>query len=139
MISIALNLLISLSAPLLLLPVEKLLPYPYVIEEAVKFFVASNLNKNNPTKKITYFWAALCGLLFTLSESIFYLVNIFALGDIKLFFYRFAFTGILHTTTILLMLFLLRKGKFAAAAGIVFSVVIHYFYNSTLQALILAR
>jgi len=125
-----LGLLISLVSPIFLLPIEKLLPYPYFIEEAVKLVVVLLIIKSEvETKKSLLALVFLGGILFTLSESVFYLVNIFALGDLMVFPKRLVLTGGLHTWTAMSMYFLSRKSYLGLMAGFIRAVVIHYFFN----------
>jgi len=125
-----LGLLISLVSPIFLLPIEKLLPYPYFIEEAVKLVVVLLIIKSEvETKKSLLALVFLGGILFTLSESVFYLVNIFALGDLMVFPKRLVLTGGLHTGTAMSMYFLSRKSYLGLMAGFIGAVVIHYFFN----------
>jgi len=125
-----LGLLISLVSPIFLLPIEKLLPYPYFIEEAVKLVVVLLIIKSEvETKKSLLALVFLGGILFTLSESVFYLVNIFALGDLMVFPKRLVLTGGLHTWTAMSMYFLSRKSYLGLMAGFIGAVVIHYFFN----------
>ncbi len=130
---IVIALLISLSAPLLLIPVEKFLPYPYVIEELLKLVIVFLIFKSAKDRKTGLFkWVIFSGLLFTISESIFYLTNIFALGNFSLFPQRIIFTGSLHVGTLLLLYWVIRKNYFWLIGGIAASILIHYFYNLSL-------
>ena len=130
MILAILGLLLALASPLLLLPVEKFLPYPHFIEEAVKLVIVVMMIKTEKqTKKSLWVWVFLAGFLFTVSESILYLINIFALGNYMLFPKRLVLTGGLHTGTVMLMYLLGRKKYAGLAVGFVGAVVIHYFFN----------
>jgi len=126
---IIIALLISLSAPLFLLPIEKLLPYPYVIEELLKLGVVFLIFKAERERNLLK-WVVFTGLIFTISESIFYLTNIFALGKFSLFPQRVILTGILHIGTLILLYFSIRKGYFWLVGGVTIAILIHYFYNS---------
>lgn len=131
---IVIALLISLSAPLLLLPVEKLLPYPYVIEELLKLIIVSLIYQSAKDKKVELSkWVIIAAMLFAVSESIFYLVNIFALGNFSLFPQRLLLTGTLHLGTFLILYRVIRENYFWLAGGITASILIHYFYNLTLS------
>lgn len=125
-----LGLLISLVSPLLLLPIEKFLPYPHFIEEAVKLAVVVMMIKaEKEIKETLWAWVFLAGFLFTVSESILYLFNIFSLGNFALFPQRLLLTSVLHTSTVMLMYFLGRKSYLGLVAGLIGAVVIHYFFN----------
>ena len=74
-------------------------------------------------------WVVMAAFLFAISESIFYLTNIFALGDLMIFPKRLVLTGGLHTGTMMLMYFLGRKNYLGLLIGFVGAVLIHYFFN----------
>lgn len=125
-----LGLLISLVSPLLLLPIEKFLPYPYFIEEAVKLLIVGIIIKAERKENKNFaVWVFVAGFLFTISESILYLVNIFALGDFMVFPKRLVLTGGLHTVTMMLMYFLGRKKYVGLVAGFIGAILIHYCFN----------
>lgn len=130
MILIILGLLISLASPLLLLPIEKLLPYPHFIEEAVKLaVVVIMIRAEKEIKESLAVWVFTAGFLFTVSESILYLTNILALGNYMLFPIRLVLTGGLHTGTIMLMYVLGRKNNFGLLLGFMGAIIIHYSFN----------
>ena len=127
---IVVALLLALASPFLLLPIEKFLPYPHFIEEAVKLIVAVMIIKaERQTKENLWVWVFTAGFLFAISESILYLMNIFALGNYMLFPQRLLLTGILHTSTMMLMYLLGRKNYWGLTVGFVGAVLIHYFFN----------
>lgn len=125
-----LALLFSLTAPIFLLPIERFLPYPHFIEEAVKLLIVLMIIKAARQEKERFtVWVFMAGFLFAVSESILYLMNIFALGNFMLLPQRLLLTGILHTSTMMLMYFLGRKNYAGLAVGFVGAVLIHYFFN----------
>lgn len=129
---ITIALLISLSAPLLLLPVEKVLPYPFVIEELLKLIIVVLIYKSAKDTRVDLSkWVIIAAIFLTISESIFYLVNIFVLGNISLFPQRLFLTGALHLGTFLLLYWVIRKNHYWLAGGITISMLIHYLYNLT--------
>lgn len=130
MSQVILALLASLSAPLFLIPIEKFLPYPYLIEELIKLIIVGVIIKAENKTKNFIIWVILAGILFSISESIFYLVNIFANGNLILFPKRLILTGVLHLGTILLLYVSLRKNLFWATVGFSSAILIHYLYNS---------
>lgn len=124
------SLLIALFAPLILIPLEKLFPWPHIFEELVKLLIVYLLIKIEKQQKIFVFnWVVFAGVLFTLSESIFYLINIFVLGDLTIISKRLFLTGILHIGTLLIMYLFGRKNNFVLIAGLILSIIIHYQYN----------
>ena len=123
-------LLLALASPFLLLSIEKFLPYPHFIEEAVKLIVAVMIIKaERQTKENLWVWVFMAGFLFAISESILYLADLLALGNYMLFPQRLVLTGGLHTGTVMLMYFLGRKSYLGLAVGFVGAVIIHYFFN----------
>lgn len=123
-------LLLALIFPLLLIPVEKILPYPHIVEEIAKlalvlmiFYEEKRLNRH------LSFFVLLSGIFFTLSESIFYLINIFSLGDLTMIPKRFLLTGILHMGTLIIIYLFGRKNNASLLIAIFFSIFIHYQYN----------
>jgi RsiW-degrading membrane proteinase PrsW (M82 family) len=121
-----LGLLLALASPLLLLPIEKFFPYPHFIEEAAKLLIVGMILKEVKKGGILVLMA---GLLFAISESILYLANIFALGDLMAFPRRLVLACGLHTGTLMLMYFLGQKNYLGLAAGFIGAIVIHYFFN----------
>ena len=122
--------LFSLIGPFFLLLVEKVLPYPYLVEEVYKFFLAK---PSNSTKV-----SIILGLLFSLSEAVFYLLNpnfsIFSTnmaGQAPLINYsllRLITVTPMHISTILIMQYLNKKSL--SWLGLILAVAIHYLFNS---------
>lgn len=136
MTQVVLALLGSFSAPLFLLPIEKILPFPCLIEELIKLIIVGIIIKAEKKIKNNFVvWIILAGMLFTLSESIFYLVNFFAKGNLLLFPQRIILTGILHIFTILTMYFLGRKNSYLLPLGYLIAVITHWFFNITIKSL----
>lgn len=112
--------------PILLIPVEMLLPYPYIVEELAKFFLVKVLAE----KKDNLWHAAIVGgFLFTLTETFLYLPNIVETGDYSFFYERLFYTGILHCTTFLTMFMGWRKNYIWAAISLSLAVATHYLFN----------
>ncbi|MEK9185266.1 MAG: hypothetical protein AAB863_00680 [Patescibacteria group bacterium] len=127
---IILAFIISLIAPVFLLPIEQVLPYPFVFEELVKMLGVLLIIRQESKGNNNYFLAAVgIGLIFTISESILYIVNILALGDFMIFPKRLMLTGGLHIGTVMLIYFLGRKNYLGLMAGFAGAVAIHYFFN----------
>ena len=123
-------LLLALFLPLGLIPIEKMFPYPHVIEELAKaLLVLAIYQKEKQLDKKLFNLVLLSGLLFTISESIFYLINILNLGDLSMIPKRLLFTGILHCGTIVTMYLLGRKNNINFAVAVFLSIIAHYLYN----------
>ena len=123
-------LLIAFISPLVLLPIEQMLPYTFIIEELVKLFlVILIILEGKKCKKSFWGIIFLIGFLFTISESILYLVNIIPTGNYSLFPLRIILTGSLHSGTTLLMYGLGKKSIVLLIIGFILAVLIHYFFN----------
>lgn len=138
---------LAAAAPFILWPIEMLAPYPHIFEEFFKLaLVLVILGKPGPTsKKISIGVAS--GVLFALSESVLYFLNIFQVGQPALFVQRLILTIPLHATTIMLMILPAslsasarpsRDGSQGGPAlkkrglvlvGFLLAVTLHYFYN----------
>jgi RsiW-degrading membrane proteinase PrsW (M82 family) len=123
-------LLLAFAAPIILLPIEQVLNYPYIIEEIIKFFAISLIilqaRQNN---KSYLLMAIMVGVLFTISESTLYLVNFFLDGTFSLLPQRLIYTGLLHSGTSVLMYVLGRKNWWLMTIGLIISMLIHYYFN----------
>ena len=115
--------LYCLFAPLPLGLLEQFLPYPYFIEEVFKYFLIRSF------KDVTkWYFPILYGIIFSISESIFYLANFFQLGNFYLLPLRLLLTTLLHSLTFSL-LFVVRKSYLLSFLVLFLSIAIHYFYN----------
>ena len=122
--------LYAIILPFVVWPIEVyLLPYPFFVEEIAKgfliYFVASK--KLNFSKKL--YLVLSVGILFTLSESILYLFNIYYARDFSLFFQRLLLTGALHVATSLIILFSALKKRYLIVLGLLAAIAVHYLYN----------
>lgn len=84
-----------------------------MIEELFKFFLA----KNASSTKV----AVVLGLLFSISEAIFYSMNLNAP------IYRVLIVAPMHITTILVMQYFNKKSLWPV--GIMIAITIHYLFN----------
>lgn len=121
-------LLTALTAPLILMPIEKLLPYPYVIEELIKLilvlFILKYLNK-----KLYLIFIIISGLFFSLSESLFYLGSAYGAGYAFLFGSKLGFTLFVHLFTLLLFYFSCLKSKKLLFFSLPVAIFFHFFLN----------
>lgn len=123
--------LFALIAPFALLPLEIFLPFPFIIEEIAKaalLIPLINLRRTKTQLQLTI----LMGVLFTLSESVLYLFNIYATGTPLLFAQRLLLTGTLHSLTMLIMILSTYVNKRLFPFGVLIAMVIHYLYNQSL-------
>lgn len=117
----------ALAAPLLLWPVEAILPFPFLIEEGVKFYWALNLRR--VPVKAAYVTAAVTGGLFALSETFLYLLNASLLGSGGFLWWRLMLTLPMHLLTILGMTKMGRGGGYWPVVGFTWAVLIHFWFN----------
>lgn len=114
--------ILCLFAPFPLWLIEIFLPYPYIIEELFKFFVV----KYTPKKNIWYF-PLIFGLIFSLSETVLYLINFFALGNFSALPLRLITTTLLHTSLFFLQYYS-RHSRFRYFT-LILAIILHFLYN----------
>ena len=118
----------SLAFPLLLLPIEKTLPYPYILEEVAKailILLALRISSKNFQIKLAIFIA----FLFAFSENFFYL-SVFAQNEsLPIFFQRFIITSLLHILTALIILLPSQKNSRLFFPAILIAMLFHFLYN----------
>lgn len=132
------SLVYSLAAPLFLLPLEKILPYPYIIEESIKYLLVVLIVRDKSVKRQNrWVYVVSAGLLFTFTESVFYIFNILSLGRYWDFPARLLLTGILHIGTMLIMLWGIKRGKIISAVTILIAIIAHYFFNLAVSSIAL--
>ncbi len=113
--------LLAIIGPFFLLLVESLLPYPYIVEEIFKFFLAKSTSS---VKSAIYL-----GLLFSLSEAFFYFLNpTFQLDAIR-YSLRFLVVSAMHISTILIMQYFISK-KSLWPVGLILATLVHYLFNT---------
>ncbi|MBI5071789.1 PrsW family intramembrane metalloprotease [Candidatus Falkowbacteria bacterium] len=119
----------GLILPALLIPLVKFAGYSEIFEEIAKALVILFLIFKLPTHKAQILAAGAFGFLFGLSENIFYLTNVFALGDFNIFWQRFLLTVPMHIITVLVMVFAGLARKYLLILGLVGAVVLHILFN----------
>lgn len=128
--------LLALVSPLFLWPVELLLPFPYILEEIVKalliYPIAHSDLKYTDKVKVTIILA----VLFSLTESVMYLTNIFQAGTISTFILRLFVTTTLHVATSLIILVPSIRTKYGIILGLLGAIVIHYLFNEVITQLL---
>lgn len=129
---IAFCLLSAAIAPFIIWGIEFFLPYPAMIEELAKaciVYVALPI----PGKLTRLKLAIGMGVLFAISESIFYSFNFNLAGSLNPLFAHFAFTSILHAVTFLVITLAsfatVNKKYLSWGVGLLIAMCIHYFYN----------
>lgn len=119
--------LYSAFAPFVLWPIEYLLPVPHIIEELAKFFIVKISKIEDRKKAFQMFF--LSGILFAFTETVLYSLNIFSLGDPKVFLTRFLYTSALHSTTFLIIAYFYYSNKKFRTLGLLITMFVHYYYN----------
>jgi len=122
------GLIVATAGPFLLWPLERILPYPFLIEEIFKFFLAAIILNNSSSFKEKIWGGFFVGLIFSFSETFLYFLDIFR-SSASLFFQRLIFTSILHILTLVLLVFLGQKNKKLLFLGVVLNMAIHWSYN----------
>jgi hypothetical protein len=119
--------LLALFGPFLVWPVEHFLPYPYIIEELFKVFVVLQGGKG-------YKGYITAGVLFALTETVLYTINVNTTGTLGFMITRFISTSLLHTITFLIIYWFGSKSKKLIVVGFIFSALIHFLYNKYIPA-----
>jgi hypothetical protein len=127
--SLPLLLVLSLALPLLLWPIEQFFPYPHLVEEMAKSLIAIFLANDRQITAKSIIWPIICGFLFALSETMFYLLNFIKLGHFSDLFKRILLTGCLHIGTLLLVYLGAKKNYFFLLLSFFTAVFIHYTFN----------
>ena len=112
----------------MLWPLEKILPYPFLVEEIFKFLLAAIILNTSLSFKEKVLGGVFAGLLFSFSETFLYFLDIFR-SSASLFFQRLIFTSALHALTLLLLVFLGQKNKKLLFLGVILNIAIHWSYN----------
>lgn len=114
--------------PLLLLPLETLYPYSYVIEELFKavyiYIIVRFLDRN-----IRLTLTLSTTILFSISESLFYLINFISQGIIYMFLPRLVLTTFIHILTALVIFIPASRNRRYIWLGVLIAIILHYSYN----------
>jgi len=119
----------GLVLPLLLIPLVKFTGYSEIAEEITKALVILFLVLKLPNFRARILAGIAFGFLFGLSENMFYLNNIFQLGDFSVFWQRFLWTVPMHIITVLLMVFAGLANRIFFIFGFVGAVILHALFN----------
>ncbi|MBU1031566.1 PrsW family intramembrane metalloprotease [Patescibacteria group bacterium] len=122
--------LVAAIAPFVIWPIELLLPFPYIIEEIVKgILIVFVIDLPGRTSQVKIVLAS--AAIFTLSETVLYILNISLVGDFSTLLIRFILTNIMHSLTMLIILISTFKHKWFMSIGVAAAILIHYFFNLT--------
>lgn len=130
----------GLVLPVFLISLVKFTGYSEIVEEIAKALVVlflilapyrtcSGAGLKLSSHKAQIFAGAIFGFLFGLSENIFYLNNIFQLGDFSIFWQRFLWTVPMHIITVLIILLPALKNKKLIILGLVGAIILHALFN----------
>lgn len=132
--------LLSFFGPLPIMVLEWIIPFPSVIEEFFSvLIVVFILKEEKKIKRKLINLVILSGILFSISESFLYLTNILALGNMKLFFVRLIFTTLIHTSNIIFIYLLGKRGVYWLIVSVVIAILMHYLYNNFFVYLIVEK
>ncbi len=126
-ITIIFTLIFVSVAPLILIPIELVIPYPHIVEELAKLliiFFVIQLNKNSQFKLVL-----ISSFLFAFSESMFYLGSAYSGGYAFLFAQKLLLTTLFHTSTLLLFLFSARRAKKLLFIALPMAILWHFLFN----------
>lgn len=126
---VELLLIISLMAPPILYFIEKILPYPYLIEEITKYFIIHNLVHRTSSPPSYLKIVIVIAVIFAFSENILYLPGIISSGGINFFYLRLIIDGTLHLTTFLLMFFGQTRSRLFGIITLLMAIIVHYLFN----------
>jgi len=113
--------------PFILWPIEIILPYPYIVEEISKAILIFFLLKLPNREKIL--GTIMIGFLFSFSETVLYLFNVFSVGSLQTLFLRFIFTTPMHIVTSLIILSSALINKNLIILGVIIAALVHYIFN----------
>jgi hypothetical protein len=120
------------SLPLFLIIITHYTGFSEVIEELSKALIIYFFITKFPKLSWQIVSALVFGFLFGLSESIFYLNNIFQIGNLNIFWERFLLSIPLHVITVLIILFSAQKNKKFIIAGTIAATVLHLLLNQAI-------
>ena len=126
---IILIVLAGLVLPLFLIPLIKFTGYSEIIEEIAKALIILFVILKLPSRKARIFAGVAFGFLFGASENIFYLNNIFQLGNFNIFWQRFLWTVPMHIITVLVMVFAGLTRKWFLIFGLAGAIILHTLFN----------
>ena len=112
--------------------VERVLPYPHLVEEVAKavlvIFVIGRESK-------AWYQAILAGIFFAFTETVFYSFNLLPAGNYSVVLIRLTLTTLLHILTYLLITGFYKWDKRLIVVGLLLAILIHYYYNLQLAIL----
>ena len=120
--------ILAFIAPLILIPLEKILPYPHVVEEVAKAILIILILQLS-SQKLQFKTSVLFGLIFATSENMFYLANFITNNLTEIFLQRVLLTTTLHVLTTIIIFLPSQKRKILIIPATVLAMFIHFLYN----------
>jgi len=122
--------------PVLLILIIAISGYTEIVEEIAKVLVILYLILRLPSIGSRVIAGVIFGLLFGVSENMFYLNNFFQLGDFSMFWQRFILTVPMHIVTVSIMIFASATKKRFLILGFASAVATHRLFNSWVVTII---
>lgn len=129
--AILLLLLVALSAPFFLLPLERWLNYDIIVEEVGKLLILLIASYFILNKSVFLVSAIIFGLFFAWMENILYLNNFFLAGATSGFWERCLLTSFLHTATAIIVAGIICKRRYLFPVALFLNIILHYAFNSS--------
>lgn len=120
--------LFAIIAPFVVWPIELLLPYPYIVEEVMKWIIVRYAHTRTELSSSLAI-ALIVGFLFAMSEMALFMYNIVQTGTLSTLFLRLALTIPLHVGTSFVLAYTARRNAFIIALGLATAMLFHYMYN----------
>lgn len=130
LINKTLIIIFGLILPFLLIIVVRFTGYSEIIEEVAKAIMVFTLIMTLPSLRERLLFGILFGFLFGLSENMFYLRNIFELGDFNIFLKRFIWTLPMHIITVLILALSASAKKWLILFGLILAIILHILFNN---------
>lgn len=123
----ATTMLYAFVAPVVAMAIEQLLMEPWLVEEIVKAVVVMRASQlEGKYVKVAF----LAGLVFGISETILYIVNISMLGQLDPLGWRLIFTVPMHAVTAMTFAYFSRGRGWWMVVGMALSMAIHGIFNA---------
>lgn len=123
----ATTMLYAFVAPVAAMAIEQLIFEPWLIEEIVKAVVVMRASQLEEKYVKTAF---LAGLVFGISETILYIVNVSMLGQLDPIGWRLIFTVPMHAATALVFAYFSKGKGWWMVIGLSLSMAIHGIFNA---------
>lgn len=111
---------------------KTILPWPWLVEELVKAAIIFWLIAPMSCTKCRLLGVVVAGLVFSVTENIFYFLNFIDNNQLAVYWQRFVWPLAMHLLTITVMLFSIWKNKSWLWLGLWLAILIHWYYNSFL-------